>query len=172
MVERLAEQASPFSLTRLLTVGATQVTVFWHFPAKELVVDDPYDPVIAQAVAVQASDLPVNRASWHTASEPPIGIEPMTYSLRAGPVVDGRVRSLPISAGLCPTAQGWRRLVMDGRWHVRGTWLPLWTRPPWPAGRRQESPAWQASCHALGLPRRNVPQDWACASTWCWPPRR
>jgi AcrR family transcriptional regulator len=52
MVERLAERAS-LSLTRLLTVGVTQMTFFWHFPAKELVVDDPYDPGIAQAVAVQ-----------------------------------------------------------------------------------------------------------------------
>ena len=40
--------------------GVTQMTFFRHFPAKELVVvDDPYDPAIAQAVAVQAADLPV-----------------------------------------------------------------------------------------------------------------
>ena len=36
------------------------MTFFRHFPAKELaVVDDPYDPAIAHAVAVQAADLPV-----------------------------------------------------------------------------------------------------------------
>jgi AcrR family transcriptional regulator len=40
--------------------GVTQMTFFRHFPAKELVVvDDPYDPAIAQAVAAQAADLPV-----------------------------------------------------------------------------------------------------------------
>jgi len=40
--------------------GVTQMTFFRHFPAKELVVaDDPYDPAIAHAVAVQAADLPV-----------------------------------------------------------------------------------------------------------------
>jgi AcrR family transcriptional regulator len=40
--------------------GVTQMTFFRHFPAKELVVvDDPYDPAIAHAVAVQAADMPV-----------------------------------------------------------------------------------------------------------------
>jgi AcrR family transcriptional regulator len=40
--------------------GVTQMTFFRHFPAKELVVvDDPYDPAIAQAVADQPDDLPV-----------------------------------------------------------------------------------------------------------------
>jgi AcrR family transcriptional regulator len=40
--------------------GVTQMTFFRHFPAKELaVVDDPYDPAIAQAVAAQPDDLPV-----------------------------------------------------------------------------------------------------------------
>jgi AcrR family transcriptional regulator len=40
--------------------GVTQMTFFRHFPAKELVVvDDPYDPAIAQGVAAQPDDLPV-----------------------------------------------------------------------------------------------------------------
>jgi AcrR family transcriptional regulator len=40
--------------------GVTQMTFFRHFPAKELVVvDDPYDPAIAQAVAAQPDNLPV-----------------------------------------------------------------------------------------------------------------
>jgi AcrR family transcriptional regulator len=40
--------------------GVTQMTFFRHFPAKELVVvDDPYDPAIADAVAAQPDDLPV-----------------------------------------------------------------------------------------------------------------
>jgi AcrR family transcriptional regulator len=40
--------------------GVTQMTFFRHFPAKELVVvDDPYDPAIAHAVAAQSRDLPV-----------------------------------------------------------------------------------------------------------------
>jgi AcrR family transcriptional regulator len=40
--------------------GVTQMTFFRHFPAKELViVDDPYDPAMAQAVAAQSPDLPV-----------------------------------------------------------------------------------------------------------------
>lgn len=40
--------------------GVTQMTFFRHFSAKELVVvDDPYDPVIAAAVASQPADLPL-----------------------------------------------------------------------------------------------------------------
>ena len=40
--------------------GVTQMTFFRYFPAKELVViDDPFDPAIAQAVAAQPADLPV-----------------------------------------------------------------------------------------------------------------
>jgi AcrR family transcriptional regulator len=39
--------------------GVTQMTFFRHFSAKELVVvEDPYDPAIAEAVAAQPSDLP------------------------------------------------------------------------------------------------------------------
>jgi AcrR family transcriptional regulator len=38
--------------------GVTQMTFFRYFPAKELVVvEDPYDPAIAQAVAAQPADL-------------------------------------------------------------------------------------------------------------------
>ncbi len=40
--------------------GVTQMTFFRHFPAKDLVVvDDPYDPAIAAAVAAQPSTLPL-----------------------------------------------------------------------------------------------------------------
>jgi AcrR family transcriptional regulator len=40
--------------------GVTQMTFFRHFPAKELVVvEDPYDPAIAQAVVAQPADLTV-----------------------------------------------------------------------------------------------------------------
>lgn len=40
--------------------GVTQMTFFRHFSAKELVVvDDPYDPAIATAVASQPADLPL-----------------------------------------------------------------------------------------------------------------
>jgi AcrR family transcriptional regulator len=39
--------------------GVTQMTVFRHFPSKDnLVVDDPYDPLMAAAVAAQPRDLP------------------------------------------------------------------------------------------------------------------
>ena len=43
--------------------GVTSMTFFRYFPAKELVVvEDPYDPAIAQAVAAQPADLtPVER---------------------------------------------------------------------------------------------------------------
>jgi hypothetical protein len=53
--------------------------------------------------------------------EPPIGIEPMTYALRASPVLDGGQRSMSFRAGFCLAVLGWRRLVMDGRGHTRGT---------------------------------------------------
>ncbi len=40
--------------------GVTEMTFFRHFPSKELVViDDPYDPAIAAAVAAQPVDLSV-----------------------------------------------------------------------------------------------------------------
>ncbi len=58
--------------------GVTDMTFFRHFPAKELLVlDDPYDPVIAAAVAEQPRSLPpltrvVNglRAAWTALPEP------------------------------------------------------------------------------------------------------
>lgn len=44
--------------------GVTQMTVFRHFPTKDsLVVDDPYDPVVAASVALQPRGLaPLVRA--------------------------------------------------------------------------------------------------------------
>lgn len=39
--------------------GVTEMTFFRHFPTKEAVVlDDPYDPLLAAAVAAQPADLP------------------------------------------------------------------------------------------------------------------
>ncbi len=53
--------------------GVTEMTFFRHFPAKEnLVVDDPYDPLMAAAVAEQPRDLDALtrvvrgiRQAWH-----------------------------------------------------------------------------------------------------------
>lgn len=41
------------------TAGVSHMTFFRHFPTKEsVVVSDPYDPLIAEAVSVQSEDLP------------------------------------------------------------------------------------------------------------------
>ncbi len=58
--------------------GVTEMTCFRHFPAKDqLVLDDPYDPVIADAVAAQPATLsPLSRTArglgqaWSQLSEP------------------------------------------------------------------------------------------------------
>jgi AcrR family transcriptional regulator len=58
--------------------GVTEMTFFRHFPSKELaVLDDPYDPVIATAVAGQPRSLPPLarvvgglRAAWAALPEP------------------------------------------------------------------------------------------------------
>src|SRR5258706_14430586 len=68
--------------------GVTEMTCYRHFPAKELIVlDDPYDPLIAAAVAEQAHSLaPVARVvnglrlAWGQLPEP------------AGDIVRRRVR--------------------------------------------------------------------------------
>jgi AcrR family transcriptional regulator len=57
--------------------GVSEMTFFRHFGSKEAVLfDDPYDPVIAQAVAAQPRDLPplarliaAFRASWALVAE-------------------------------------------------------------------------------------------------------
>ncbi|HEX2704622.1 MAG TPA: TetR/AcrR family transcriptional regulator [Candidatus Lustribacter sp.] len=59
-------------------VGVSQMTFFRHFPTKESVVlDDPYDPLIAAAVLAQRSDLPAFervrrglREAWRRLPEP------------------------------------------------------------------------------------------------------
>ncbi|WP_283253297.1 TetR family transcriptional regulator [Actinotalea sp. K2] len=58
--------------------GVSHMTFFRHFPTKESVLlDDPYDPLVADAVVAQPSDLPtlerVRRgllAAWSAAPEP------------------------------------------------------------------------------------------------------
>ena len=56
--------------------------------------------------------------------EPPIGIEPMTYALRASPVFDGGGWSVSSSAEVCRAVYVWQRLVMGGWRHVRGKRAP------------------------------------------------
>jgi hypothetical protein len=56
--------------------------------------------------------------------EPPIGIEPMTYALRASPVHDGGLWLVSFDAGLCPTLEGCRRPTMGERGHAGGTPSP------------------------------------------------
>lgn len=58
--------------------GVSEMTVFRHFASKDrLLLDDPYDPVIAAAVGAQPSQLPPLarvaaglRAAWRTLPEP------------------------------------------------------------------------------------------------------
>ncbi|PZU44128.1 MAG: TetR family transcriptional regulator [Microbacterium sp.] len=60
------------------TAGVSEMTLFRHFASKDrLLLDDPYDPVIAQAVAAQPPELPALtratagvRAAWRTVPEP------------------------------------------------------------------------------------------------------
>lgn len=76
--------------------GVTEMTLYRHFPAKELLVlDDPYDPLIAAAVAEQPrSRAPIVRvvnglrAAWRRLPEP------------AGDVVRRRVRIVAASPAL------------------------------------------------------------------------
>jgi AcrR family transcriptional regulator len=78
--------------------GVTQMTFFRHFPAKErLLLDDPYDPLMAKAVAAQPASLdPLTRvvrgarAAWHSIPAPEgdlvrerVRIAASTPSLRA-----------------------------------------------------------------------------------------
>lgn len=79
--------------------GVTEMTSFRHFPTKEhLLLDDPYDPLIAAAVADRPRDLPpVTRAvrglrgAWNDIPPPAeeavqrrVRIAAQTPSLRAG----------------------------------------------------------------------------------------
>ena len=79
--------------------GVTQMTFFRHFPAKELlIVDDPYDPILAAEIAAQPRRFrPLTRvvrgvrAAWSQLPEPAsdlvrrrVRIAASTPSLRAG----------------------------------------------------------------------------------------
>lgn len=106
--------------------GVTEMTFFRHFPAKEqLLLDDPYDPLIATAVAEQPRDLrPVTRTvrgirqAWSRLSEP------------EGDLVRRRVRILASTPSL--RAAAWRNnhetesLIVDQL--VRGGTEPLRAR--------------------------------------------
>ena len=93
--------------------GVTEMTLYRHFPAKELLVlDDPYDPVIAAAVAEQPRSLApiirvVNglRAAWAKLPEP------------AGEVIRRRVRIVAGSPALRAAAirnnAGTERLIAE-----------------------------------------------------------
>lgn len=58
--------------------GVTEMTAFRHFPSKaDLVLDDPYDPVMVEALRRQAGDLPplvrvarAVREAWREVPEP------------------------------------------------------------------------------------------------------
>lgn len=79
--------------------GVTQMTFFRHYPSKEsLLLDDPYDPMMARAVAEQPRDLPPLvravagiRAAWGRLPQPDsqtvrrrVRIAATSPSLRAG----------------------------------------------------------------------------------------
>ncbi|TXK17036.1 TetR/AcrR family transcriptional regulator [Homoserinibacter sp. GY 40078] len=63
-------------------VGISEMTFFRHFPSKEsLVVDDPYDPLMAEHVAGQPSSLPLLarvaggiREAWVAVPQPEAGV--------------------------------------------------------------------------------------------------
>lgn len=82
-------------------VGVSQMTFFRHFPTKEAVLlDDPYDPVIADLVAAQPAGLaPLERAcrgllvAWRQVEEP------------ADAVTRARVRLVSGNAGLRAAAR-------------------------------------------------------------------
>lgn len=82
--------------------GVTEMTVYRHFPAKEqLVLDDPYDPVIAAAVAEQprtrhplARTVGGLRQAWRALPEP------------SGDIVHRKVRVVAGSSSL--RAASWR----------------------------------------------------------------
>ncbi|MFC8850273.1 MULTISPECIES: TetR/AcrR family transcriptional regulator [unclassified Micromonospora] len=111
---RLFEQQG-FEQTTVAQVAAaarvTEMTLYRHFPAKELLVlDDPYDPVIVAAIAEQPCSLPpllrvVNgvRQAWRMLPEP------------ASEIVRRRVRIVAGSPALRAAAirnnEGTERLV-------------------------------------------------------------
>ncbi|TDC57823.1 TetR family transcriptional regulator [Micromonospora sp. KC207] len=72
--------------------GVTEMTLYRHFPAKELLVlDDPYDPVIVAAIAGQPRSLPpltrvVNglRQAWRMLPEPASEIVRRRVRITAG----------------------------------------------------------------------------------------
>ncbi len=99
--------------------GVTQMTLFRHFAAKErLVVDDPYDPVIAEAVGAQplgwaplARAVAGLRAAWAQLPEPDnmlvrrrVRVAAATPSLRAA-IAAGNAETEEILVG---------QLVADG----------------------------------------------------------
>lgn len=65
--------------------GVSQMTFFRHFPTKEAVlVEDPYDPLIAEAVRAQPTDLPplerVRRGVLATWSAVPLSVDEETHA--------------------------------------------------------------------------------------------
>ncbi|MBE1489657.1 TetR/AcrR family transcriptional regulator [Plantactinospora soyae] len=117
LLERALElfERQGFEQTTVAQIAAaarvTEMTLYRHFPAKELLVlDDPYDPVIVTAVADQPPSLAplvrvVNglRAAWGMLPEP------------AGEVVRRRVRIVAASPALRAAAirnnEGTERLI-------------------------------------------------------------
>lgn len=70
------EQTTVAQIAR--AAGVTEMTFFRYFPAKEhLLLDDPYDPVLTAAIAVQPREIPPFvrtvrgiRAAWRALPEP------------------------------------------------------------------------------------------------------
>ena len=124
--------------------GVSQMTFFRHLPTKESVVlDDPYDPVIAEWVAAQPVTLPplerVRRGlvqAWAGVREP------------VGADVRARIRWWPVIPG-CELECGRTRSARNGPWSTRC----------WPAVTRLQAIVAAAAC--LGALTAAL-LDWAC----------
>ena len=108
-----------FDATTVAQIAAaaevTPMTLFRHFPTKEhLLLDDPYDPLIAAAVTAQPRSLPPLvriargiRVAWAQVPEPDseivrrrVRISALTPSLRAGVARNGAQTEQLIAAAL------------------------------------------------------------------------
>ncbi|WP_062383134.1 TetR/AcrR family transcriptional regulator [Demequina iriomotensis] len=95
------------------TAGVSHMTFFRHFATKERVLlDDPFDPVIAEAVAAQPSDLPaIERVARGMLSLTPLLDQEPTESTRRGIAIAAGVPEL--QAGMAANTATTARAIVD-----------------------------------------------------------